>query len=201
MSDCQCSDGKDVERRTLVLLLSINAAMFVVEFVVGWLAQSMGLIADSLDMFADAGIYTVALAAVGSSVRRKTHAAVASGILQLALAAGAAVEVFRRAITGSEPVSILMIAVSALALCANAACVSLLRKHRDGEIHMRASWIFSTTDVQANIAVMGAGILVMFTESAWPDLMIGVIVCAIVARGGLRILREARASYLTGASA
>lgn len=187
--------GKDVERKTLLMLLAINGTMFVVELVVGWVAQSMGLIADSLDMLADAGVYTAALWAVGSTTRRKTHAALASGILQVALAVGVAVEVVRRAVTGSEPVSTLMIGISALALCANAACVMLLRKHRHGEIHMRASWIFSTTDVQVNVGVILAGILVMLTGSAWPDLVIGLVVCVIVLRGGMRILRQARASY------
>lgn len=184
-----------MERRTLALLLSINGAMFAVELVLGWVAQSMGLIADSLDMLADAGVYTAALWAVGSTTRRKTHAAFASGFVQIALAVGVAIEVVRRVVTGSEPVSILMIGVSALALCANTACVMLLRQHRHGEIHMRASWIFSTTDVQVNVGVIVAGVLVMLTRSAWPDLVIGLMVCAIVVRGGVRILREARASY------
>ena len=186
---------KDVERKTLLMLLGINGAMFVVELVIGWLAQSMGLIADSLDMLADAGVYTAALWAVGSTTRRKTHAALGSGILQVALAVGVAVEVVRRAVIGSEPVSILMIGISALALCANAACVMLLRKHRHGQIHMRASWIFSTTDVQVNVGVILAGVLVMLTQSAWPDLVIGLAICLIVLRGGVRILRQVRASY------
>jgi Co/Zn/Cd efflux system component len=184
-----------VETRTLVLLLVINAAMFVVELAAGWVAQSTGLVADSLDMLADAGVYAVALLAVGSTTRRKTHAAAVSGIIQLALAAGLAVEIARRAVNGSEPVSLLMILISSLALAANAACVILLRKHRDGEIHMRASWIFSTTDVQVNIGVIIAGLLVMTTGSAWPDLIIGAVVCGLVVRGGVRILKQVRASY------
>ena len=184
-----------VEKGVLVALLSINAAMFVVELSVGWIAESMGLIADSLDMLADAGVYTAALVVAGSTIRRKTHAATVSGALQLALAAGVALEVARRAVEGSAPVSLLMIGISALALCANTACVVLLRKHRHGEIHMRASWIFSTTDVQANLGVMLAGLLVMLTGSAWPDLVIGLAVCALVVRGGVRILRQAAASY------
>lgn len=170
--------------------------MFVVELGVGWVAQSMGLIADSLDMLADAGVYTLALLAVGSTTRRKTHAATASGIVQLALAAGLAMEIAWRAAEGSEPVSFLMIAISLLALCANTACVLLLRRHRDGEIHMRASWIFSTTDVKVNAGVILAGVLVMLTGSAWPDLVIGLAICGLVVRGGVRILKQARASYL-----
>jgi cation diffusion facilitator family transporter len=181
-----------IERSTLLLLIAINGVMFVIELAAGWVAQSMGLIADSLDMLADAGVYGIALLAVGSSPLRKAQAAAASGCLQLALAGVVLVEVGRKLLYGSEPVSGLMIGVSVVALAANAACLYLLRKHRHGEVHMRASWIFSTTDVQANVGVMIAGVLVALTGSPTPDLIIGVLVCGIVVRGGVRILREAR---------
>jgi cation diffusion facilitator family transporter len=181
-----------IERSTLLLLIAINGVMFVIELAAGWVAQSMGLIADSLDMLADAGVYGIALLAVGSSPLRKAQAAAASGCLQLALAGVVLVEVGRKLLCGSEPASGLMIGVSVVALAANAACLYLLRKHRHGEVHMRASWIFSTTDVQANVGVMIAGVLVALTGSPTPDLIIGVLVCGIVVRGGVRILREAR---------
>ena len=47
-------DAPGVEAGTLRVLLALNAAMFAVEVVAGWLAQSTGLLADSLDMLADA---------------------------------------------------------------------------------------------------------------------------------------------------
>jgi cation diffusion facilitator family transporter len=185
-----------VERSTLLLLIAINGVMFIVEVATGWLAQSMGLIADSLDMLADAGVYGVALLAVGASSVRKAQAAVASGCIQLALASLVLIEVLRKWFYGSEPSSGLMIGVSILALAANTACLYLLRKHRHGEVHMRASWIFSTTDVQANVGVILAGILVSVTASSVPDLIVGILVCGIVVRGGLRILRVALASLV-----
>ena len=77
-----------VEAGILKWLLAINGVMFVVELTVGWLAQSTGLIADSLDMFADAAVYGVALYAVGHSLRTKLRAAHLSGWLQLILALG-----------------------------------------------------------------------------------------------------------------
>jgi cation diffusion facilitator family transporter len=183
-----------VERSTLVLLIAINAVMFVVESATGWWAESMGLIADSLDMLADAGVYGIALLAVGTSSVRKAQAAAASGCIQLGLAFLVLVEVLRKWFYGSEPSSGLMIGVSAVALAANTACLFLLRKHRHGEVHMRASWIFSTTDVQANVGVILAGILVSVTASSAPDLIVGALVCGIVVRGGVRILRDALAS-------
>lgn len=184
----------NVERRTLLFLIAINGAMFFVELAAGWVAQSMGLIADSLDMLADAFVYGIALLAVGSSAQAKARAAAASGILQLGLAGLALLELARKSIHGSQPVSSLMIGVSLVALAANVACLRLLRKHRHGEVHMRASWIFSTTDVQANVGVIIAGVLVFLTGSSAPDLIIGALVCAVVARGGIRILRAAQAA-------
>lgn len=182
----------DGEKRTLAIVLSINLVMFVVELVAGWLAESMGLLADSLDMLADAGVYGAAWLAVGSNAVRQARAARTSGVIQLVLAAAVAAEVVRRAYAGSAPVSLLMIAVSALALVANAVCLGLLRKHRHGGVHMRASWIFTATDVQANAGVILAGVLVRLTGSAWPDLVIGLAVCGLVVQGGVRILRQVR---------
>jgi cation diffusion facilitator family transporter len=183
-----------VQRRTLLFLIAINGAMFIVELATGWVAQSMGLIADSLDMLADAGVYGVAFLAVSASSVRKAQAAAASGCIQLGLASLVLVETLRKWLYGSEPSSGLMIGVAIVALAANTACLYLLRRHRHGEVHMRASWIFSTTDVQVNVGVILAGILVSVTASSVPDLIVGTLVCGIVVRGGVRILREALAS-------
>jgi Co/Zn/Cd efflux system component len=184
------------ERRTLLQLLAINATMFVVELALGWAAESMGLVADSLDMLADAGVYGIALWVSGRGPLAKARAAASSGVLQLALAGLALLEVARRAwLQESEPLALVMVAVSLLALGANTACLWLLWKHRQGEVHMRASVIFSTTDVQANLGVITAGLLVFFTGWGFFDLVIGLAICGLVVRGGVRILREARAAH------
>lgn len=196
MSDCGCEfEARNrAERKVLIALLAINASMFVVEFVLGWLGQSTGLIADSLDMLADASVYAVSFYAVGKAASAKQTAARLSGWLQIGLAGLVLIDVLRRATFGSEPLGDWMIAVAAVALLANVTCLWLIRKHRDGEVHMRAAWIFSANDVIANLGVILAGILVTVTASRWPDLVIGGIVALIVLRGGIRILGEANAT-------
>lgn len=186
-------------RGVLLALLAANGAMFVVELVAGIVAESMGLVADGLDMGADAAVYLLALLAVGASAGRKLSAARFAGGVQLALALLAMAEVARRAAMGSEPESEAMIAVSVIALAANVFGLVLLRKHREGEVHLRAAWIFSATDVQANLGVMLAGALVHLTGSAVPDLVIGAIVSGLVLRGALRIRRQVRAESAAAA--
>ena len=181
--------GDAHEGRTLRVVLAINAALFVVEIVAGWLAQSTGLIADSLDMLADALVYALALDAVGRPPASKLRTAHASGMLQAALAAGVLVDVAAALITGSAPEPPAMIGVSSLALAANVTCLLLLARHRHGGAHMKASWIFSTNDVLANLGVIVAGFLVAWTGSRVPDLAVGTAVALLVLSGALRILR------------
>lgn len=145
-------------------------------------------------MGADAAVYATSLYAVARSPALKSRAAMVSGILQISLGLGVLFEVVRRTLYGSDPISLLMMTVGSVALVANIACLTLIAKHRDGEAHMRASWIFSKNDVIANIGVIGSGVLVMSIGSRLRDLIVGSIVALIVVRGGVRIVREAAAS-------
>ncbi|MBX3022772.1 MAG: cation transporter [Bdellovibrionales bacterium] len=180
------------EAKVLKQLLAINFTMFVAEIGIGWVAQSTGLIADAMDMFADSAVYAVSLYAVGRALSIQRRAARISGYLQAGLAAFAMVEVVRRFLIGSEPWAPYMMVVSFVALLANVTCLILISRHRTGGVHMKASWIFSTNDVIANIGVIVAGGLVLFFKSAIPDLVIGAIISVIVMRGALMILRMAK---------
>ncbi|MCX8007185.1 MAG: cation transporter [Coriobacteriia bacterium] len=193
VSDCGCEEAAErLERDARMLLLAINATTFAIEGGAGLLAHSAGLLADSLDMLADAGVYGLALAAVGRAERFKIRAASASGVLQTALGLSVLAETVRKAIVGSEPRSALMMAVGVLALAANAWCLSVIAKHRDGGVHMRASWIFSVNDVLANLGVITAGVLVALLRSPVPDLVAGGAISALVIRGGLSIMADVR---------
>ena len=176
------------ESGTLRWLLGINAVLFVVEMTAGLIAHSTGLIAESLDNFADAAVYGLALYAVGHSVKMQVRAAHLAGVLQLILAVGALAEVVRRFVFGSEPESLVMMGIAFIALIANTTCLLLISKHREGGAHMKASWIFSANDVVINLGVITAGALVAWTGSNYPDLIIGSIAGIIVLNGARRIL-------------
>lgn len=198
MSGCSCGSdqAETLERKALIALLMLNAAMFVLELSVGVVAESAGLIADSLDMLADAGVYGVALLAVGKGLREQSSAAYISGILQVVLGVGVILEVARRFLMGSDPESYLMMLIGFVALAVNICCLAIISSHRDGGVHMRATWIFSVNDVIANMGVIVSGGLVYFFGTSVPDLVIGAIISIVVIRGGLKILKESRVAQL-----
>lgn len=178
------------ERRVLWQVLAINVFFFGIEMLTGFIAGSMGLVADSLDMLADSIVYALSLLAVGGTVSRKKKVAGAAGYFQLTLAVLGFAEVVRRFVGHEEtPDFHLMIIISLLALAGNAICLYLLQKSRSQEAHMRASMIFTSTDVVVNLGVIVAGVIVYLTASKLPDLTIGTIVFVLVGRGAYRILQ------------
>lgn len=194
--DCEIDIQDSKQKNVLVALLAINGIMFVLELTIGLFAESTALIADALDMLADATVYGISLYAVGRVSRYKVNAAMLSGIMQIVLGLGVIAEVVRRFVTGSEPEPLFMVGVGLVALVANSVCLMLIAKHRNGEIHMRASWIFSRNDVMANLGVIVAGILVGIFHHSMPDLIIGAGIATVVVSGGARIIREAREEKL-----
>ena len=193
---CSCDSDLAVEteaqQRVLRIALALNTTMFIVGLVAGLLGQSSSLIADALDMLADASAYAIALGAVGRSARFKAGAATLSGSLLLLLGVMVLLDVGRRALLGSEPESAVMMAVAFVSLLVNATVLRMLGRYREGEVHLRATWIFTRVDVIANVGVMLSGLLVLLTGSRFPDLVVGGAIGVYVMKEAFEILGEAR---------
>lgn len=178
------------QKKALWAVLIINFGFFLIEIISGLLSNSMGLVADSLDMLADAFVYGISLYAVGGTVKIKKNIAKLAGFFQIALAVIGFLEVLRRFLGVEEfPDFRTMIVVSFFALVANSFCLYLLQKSKSNEAHMQASMIFTSNDVIINLGVIVAGFLVLLLSSGIPDLVIGTIVFVLVVIGAIRILK------------
>lgn len=184
------ADNTDRERKLLWQVLAINWFFFTLELTTGFISNSMGLVADSLDMLADSIVYGLALFAVGRTMNRKKSIAKLAGYFQLTLAIFGFIEVGRRFV-GIEiiPAFQTMIIISILALVGNGLCLYLLQKGKSKDAHMQASMIFTSNDIIVNLGVIGAGGLVYLTNSKYPDLIVGTIVFLIVGKGAYKILK------------
>lgn len=195
MSNCNCNIEAETsaQRRVLVLALLLNALMFLVGFIAGVIAQSSALLADSLDMLADALAYSVALYAIGRTQLFKSHAATVSGFILIVLGSGVLLDVARRAIFGATPEGRIMLAIAAVSLVVNSFVLYLLTRYRDKEVNLRASWICTRADVLANAGVMVSAACLWLTGWRYIDLMIGVVIGIFVLKGAFEILGTARA--------
>jgi len=187
------SKDKGIQKKALWIILIINFGLFVVELVTGFISNSMGLVADSIDMLADSLVYGLSLYAVGGLLTRKKKIAKISGYFQLSLAVLGFAEVIRRVLgQGDLPVFQTMIVISILALIGNVASLLVLQRAKTDEVHMKASMIFTSNDIVANLGVILAAVIVYYTQSSIPDLAIGSLVFFLVAKGAFRILKLAK---------
>ncbi len=186
--------GEGLQRRTLLIVLVLNALLFVMLGLGGLFAESSALLANAADNGSDAIVYLISFLAVGRAMAWKRGAARLSGIMLLIFAAGVLVDVGRRWIVGTEPVGWTMMGLAVIAAVVNLICLMLIRRQGSDDVNMRAAETFSFNDFASNGGILIAGGLVMALNQAWPDLVVGLIVAAIAVKGGVDILKDARES-------
>ena len=189
----ELSAQDQTQRRTLLVVLILNALLFVGLGVGGLLADSSALIANAADNASDSVVYLLSFLAVGRGVHWKRRAARMSGILLLVFAGLVILDVGRRWLFGAEPFGVTMMAMALVAAAINLLCLILIRRAQSDDVNMRAAETFSFNDFASNGGILVAGGLVMWLDQAWPDLVVGVIVAFIAVKGGLEILKDARA--------
>src|SRR5690606_8500289 len=104
------------QSRVLYIVLAINAAMFLVEFIAGWIANSTALLGDSLDMFGDASVYALTLFVLHRSVRARAGAALFKGGFMLLFGVLVVADAVRKLILQEVPSADWMGAIGTLAL-------------------------------------------------------------------------------------
>ena len=179
------------QRRTLLIVLILNALLFLGLGVGGILADSSALLANAVDNASDSVVYLISFVAIGRAASWKRGAARLSGILLLVFAAGVLIDVGRRWWFGTEPVGWTMMGLALVAAIVNLICLVLLRRDQSGDVNMEAAKTFSMNDFASNGGILVAGGLVMWLDQAWPDLVVGMLVAAIAVKGGIEILRSA----------
>lgn len=180
------------ERRTLWIVLLLNAAIATGFFATGVLADSSALIANGVDNLSDMVVYALSLLALGRGKNWKTHAAGASGVMLLIFAGGIVLDVGRRYVQGSDPIGLTMMVMSAVAGAVNYVCLRLLQRLKEPDVNLRAATTFSFNDFVSNGGILIAGLMVLWLGSNWPDLVVGLATAFIAIKGGIEILRDAR---------
>ena len=192
---CQAKSGeltamRNQHRNVLVLVLVINAMLFVVEAAAGLLASSTALLADSLDMFGDSLVYGFSLYVLGRSAEWKAKAALLKGAIMALFGAGVLIEAVYKTITGIVPTADTMGLIGALVLLGNGICFFLLFRHRSDDLNMRSTWLCSRNDIIANVAVLIAAALVKIFYTSWPDILVGAAIAALFLKSASSVLRD-----------
>lgn len=192
---------KAEQRRVLLIVMIVNLMMFFLEFGAGVAARSSALMADSVDMLGDAIVYVLSLYALSRGPRWEAGAALAKGVLILALGGAILLEIADKIANGVPPSSPLMLMFGSLALVANLSCLALLWRFRKTNVNMSSTFECSRNDVASNIGVLIAAGVVAWTASPWPDIVVGGLIALLFLRSSATVLREAWPAWRAAAPA
>lgn len=179
-------------RRALLVVIAINAVMFLVETSSGYYATSMALRADALDFLGDTLTYGMTLLVIGQPLRRRAAAAMLKGASLALMGLWVFAATLYQALVLDQPNALVMGSVGILALAANLTSVLLLLRWRDGDANVRSVWLCSRNDAIANAAVILAAAGVFSTQSAVPDLIVAGLIASLFLYSSIRIVTLAR---------
>ena len=182
-------------RRALWTVIGINAVMFVVEMTAGALAGSQALQADALDFLGDTMTYGLSLLVLGMSLRVRATAALLKGVslavIGLWVLGSTAYQVLVLGLPDAKTMSLVGVA----ALLANLLSVLVLLRYRDGDANVRSVWLCSRNDAIGNLAVLAAAAGVVWTKTAWPDLIVAGFMAGLFLWSSLQIIRQSLAEW------
>jgi Co/Zn/Cd efflux system component len=187
-------------KKVLWIILAINAAMFLIELVLGFAAGSVSLQADALDFFGDAANYGISLSVAGLALHHRARAALLKGVSMGGFGLWIFGSAVWHAVHGTVPEATTMGLVGFAALLANALTFVLLWAYRSGDSNMQSVWVCSRNDVIGNCAVLLAAAGVFGTSQGWPDLLVAVVMGALSLQGAWVVTKSA-SRELAGARA
>ena len=190
-------------RRRLVVVLGLTLAVLVAEVVGAVLSGSLALLADAGHMATDAAGLALALAAVSLAQRpargRRTFgwqrveilAAVANGMLLLAVAAYVLIEAIRRIGQPPEIGAGLMLVVASVGLVVNLGSLLVLHGGKDASLNMRGAYLEVLADALGSVAVIVAAVVIATTGWTPADIVASAVIGCLVVPRAWHLLREA----------
>jgi len=182
-------------KRILWIVIAINLVMFLVEMIASFFSNSMALRADALDFLGDTLTYSITLLAIGYSLRWRASAALFKGITLALLGLWVLGSTIYRVFILGIPDEIIMGSVALVAFSANVISALLLLKYRNGDSNVRSVWLCSRNDAIGNLGVIIAAIVVYYTQSPWPDLIVAFLMALLFLHSATSIFRQALGEF------
>ena len=190
-NNCAVEALRARQKSTLLKVLWINAAMFLVIAGAALYGKSTALLSDSLDNLGDALTYGLSLYVVSQSGQAKARVALFKGGLIFLGASIVIGQVAWKLIYPVLPSYEVMSAFSLAGLAANGLCLWLLWRHRAEDINMSSVFECSRNDIASNLSVFLAAGGVWFFQSGWPDIVVASLLTLLLLRSSARVIRGA----------
>ncbi|HKX47059.1 MAG TPA: cation diffusion facilitator family transporter [Gaiellaceae bacterium] len=194
--------GRVQSRRALGGALALTASYTVVEVVGGVLAGSLALLADAVHMLSDNVALAVALIAAWLATKPATPersfgfkraevlAALANGVMLVALAIWIFVEATMRLRDPGDVLGGWMLAIALVGLAVNVGAGFILSRARHHSLNVEAAFRHVFADLLGSVGVAIAAVVILATGWVEADPLVSILIGVLVLASAWSILRD-----------
>ena len=189
------SDASSPQLRQAIGLVALfNLTYFAIEFIAAISIGSVSLFADSIDFLEDASVNVLILLALGWSLRARSRVGMALALILLVPGLATLWAVWQKISEPLPPEPVTLSLVGAGALAVNLTCALILARFRKHSGSLtKAAFLSARNDAYANVAIIAAGFVTAYTQSVWPDIIVGLGIAAMNADAAKEVWEAARA--------
>ena len=189
-------------RRALAVALALTASYTVVELVGGVLSGSLALLADAVHMLSDNVALAVALVAAWLATKPATPersygfkraevlAALANGVMLVALAIWIFVEAVMRLRDPGDVLGGWMLAIALVGMAVNVAAGLILARARRHSLNVEAAFRHVFADLLGSFGVALAAVVIIVTGWVEADPLVSILIGLLVVASAWSILRD-----------
>ena len=178
-----------VGSNVLIIAFIINLIMITADLTYGLMMNSASLLSDAANNAGDVFILGSSLLVLSSTTAIKNRLALLKGIIMTAFGLWAFYYVYLGLIGMSQLTGGIISFVGVISLIGNTSVALMMYKHQHKDINFMSAFICCRNDAIASVGIILSGLLVMFTGSFWPDVVIGTFIATIVCFGGMKIIK------------
>jgi len=190
------------DRQALSWALALTAIFCVVEFVGGWLTNSLALLSDAVHMLTDVAALALGLFALWVANRppsaNKTFgyhraeilAALANGVALCLVVVLIVREALERLRAEHPVATTAMLLIASLGLAVNLVCAWLLAPREGSSLNLRAAFLHVFSDLLGSLGAMAAAVVIMVTGWYGADAVAACVIAVLVLISAWGLLRE-----------
>lgn len=188
--------------RAFAIGITLNIVFVAIEAVYGFLAQSLALLADAGHNLSD--VASLLLAWVASILARKIAtekrtyglrkvtilASLLSALMLMFVLVGIAWEASTRFLDPAPVQGAVVVWVAAIGVVINTVTALLFFKGQQHDLNIRGAFLHMAADAAVSLAVVIAGVVIMFKGWLWIDPVLSLLIVAVIFWGTWGLLRD-----------
>lgn len=180
----------------------LNTAFVVIEFIAGFIYNSLALLSDAGHNLSDVASLGLSLFAFklakAKSNERFTYgyhkgtilASLANAVILLIAVGSIGWEAIQRFQHPEETKGTVISIVAAIGIVINAASALLFFRNKEKDLNIKGAYLHLATDALVSLGVVIAGVLITYTGIRWIDPLISLLIMAVVIYGTWSLLVE-----------